>query len=859
MKKEKPIARRAGNLRRRAEATLKKKRGKLAQSLAEENARGLVHELQVHQVELEMQNEELRRANLEVEETLSKYSDLYDFSPVGYFTFDKQGKILEVNLTGARLLDLERGRLLNQSFQIFLEPVGRPVFQAFCREVLATETRQTCEVKLLPKRKHFIHVEIEGIVKEDSGGKGKVCRAAVIDITLRKQAEEALQYALRESRQRQTEIAALLESSRAVLRYNEFKEAAWSIFNSAKNLIGAPSGYIALLSQDGSENELLFLDAGGLPCTVDPSLPMPIRGFRKEAYDTGRTAFHNSFPKSKWTQYLPEGHVSLENVLFAPLKIEGKVVGILGLANKPGGFTDHDAELASAFGEHAAIALYNSRALETLGNSEERFRAVVQTATDAIISVDSQGKIVFWNPGAERMFGYRAEEVSGQSLSVIIPPTFRGPHQQGMKRYVTSGESEIIGRTIEVGGVRKGGIEFPLELSLSAWKTKEGNFFTGIIRDITERKRAEEEIEHLARFPAENPHPVLRLNQEGIILYANESSRELLRAWDCAEGGYAPPFCRQWVTETLQNHARRTIEVEVEGQVYAVIVAPVPSAGYVNLYGMDITDRKRMETAIRRAKDELEMRVQERTAELLRANEALRIEIEERKRAEESLQQSEKQLKELSSQLLVAQENERRRIARELHDGIGQALSAAKFSLERKLSQMGGGAPPPGITLEDIIPILQEGIAEVRKISTDLWPSLLDDLGILATISWFCRQFQTVYSNIRIERQVGVEEEEVPHRLKVIIYRILQEAMNNAAKYSQAGVVHLSLDKRNGDIELAIKDNGVGFDPESCRKGLGLASMKERTELSGGAFSIHSVPGNGTVVRAAWKIGAQTR
>ena len=93
MKKEKPIARRAGNLRRRAEATLKKKRGKLARPLAEEDARALVHELQVHQVELEMQNEELRRANLEVEEALNKYSDLYDFSPVGYFTFDKQGKI----------------------------------------------------------------------------------------------------------------------------------------------------------------------------------------------------------------------------------------------------------------------------------------------------------------------------------------------------------------------------------------------------------------------------------------------------------------------------------------------------------------------------------------------------------------------------------------------------------------------------------------------------------------------------------------------------------------------------------------------------------------------------------------------
>ena len=643
------------------------------------------------------------------------------------------------------------------------------------------------------------------------------------------------------------------------MKYHEFKEAAWSIFDACRNLIGAHSGYVALLSKDGLENELQFLDSGGFPCTVDPSLPMPIRGFRQEAYDTGQTVFHNSFPQSEWTQYLPKGHVSLENVLFAPLKIEGNVVGLLGLANKPGGFTDNDARLASAFGELAAIALLNSRALETLEKSEERFRALVQTATDAIISVDSSGNIVFWNPGAEKMFGYRVDEMTGKPLSVIIPPNFRGPHQQGMKRYLTSGESNIIGKTVEMVGLRKGGREFPLELSLSAWKTKEEAFFTGIIRDTTERKQVEEQIQNLAKFPSENPNPVLRLNQEGLILYANESSQGFLKAWGCSMGGPAPPFWHDLVRETLRSGERKNTEICSDGQIYDFLLAPIPEAGYVNLYGRDITERKQMEEALREARDELEIRVQERTADLRKANEALQVEIEERIQAEEALQESQKQLKYLSAQLLKAQEDERRRIARELHDGIGQTLAAVKFSLERKLGQMGGGVPPPGLSLEEIIPILQTGIAEVRRISSDLWPSMLDDLGILATIGWLCRQFETIYTNNRIEKQISVREEEVPPHLKVVIYRILQEAMNNAAKYSQASLVHLSLEKGNGTLKLTVKDNGVGFDPETSRKGLGLASMRERTELSEGSFSIHTAPGKGTLVRASWKIREKAR
>ena len=195
----------------------------------------------------------------------------------------------------------------------------------------------------------------------DDNGKWIGRRASNRDITRRKKMEQELSNSLEESNRRETEISALLRASRAVLQNKEFQDSARAIFDACKELIGATAGYVALLSKDGKQNEVLFLDAGGLPCTVDPSLPMPIRGLRAEAYNSGTAAVENDFPQSEWKKFMPDGHVQLKNVLFAPLMIEQRVVGVIGLANKPGGFTERDREMAMAFGEIASVALINSR------------------------------------------------------------------------------------------------------------------------------------------------------------------------------------------------------------------------------------------------------------------------------------------------------------------------------------------------------------------------------------------------------------------------------------------------------------------------------------------------------------------
>jgi signal transduction histidine kinase len=227
----------------------------------------------------------------------------------------------------------------------------------------------------------------------------------------------------------------------------------------------------------------------------------------------------------------------------------------------------------------------------------------------------------------------------------------------------------------------------------------------------------------------------------------------------------------------------------------------------------------------------------ERSLDLAKANEALR---------------------DLSARLLSAHEEERKRIAGEIHDTLGAYLAAIKFKVESAHLEIGKTASGSTEYLNMIIPLIQECVEECRRIQMDLRPSILDDLGLLAGLSWFCRTFQTTHSNIQIEREIEVEEGDVPPPLKIVVFRVTQEAMNNITKHSKADLVRLRLRKIDGAIELILQDNGQGFNlenvlnSESTGPGLGLRSMRERTEFSGGSFTIQSAEGKGTIIRASW-------
>ena len=219
------------------------------------------------------------------------------------------------------------------------------------------------------------------------------------------------------------------------------------------------------------------------------------------------------------------------------------------------------------------------------------------------------------------------------------------------------------------------------------------------------------------------------------------------------------------------------------------------------------------------------------------------------------------QLKFLSNRLMDAEDNERKRWAQELHDEIGQALTGIKYGVDNAVSLLERERIDDGIgALNNLIHVIQNAIDEARRISVSLWPAILDQLGIVATISWYCREYQRIYSGISLQQHIRIKESQISADLKIVIYRVLQESLTNVAKHSSAEHVSVELRKSKGVLRLTITDDGPGFSLHAVERagmtaqhGFGLISMRERVELSGGEFKIDSAPGRGTTIGAAWK------
>jgi len=307
---------------------------------------------------------------------------------------------------------------------------------------------------------------------------------------------------------------------------------------------------------------------------------------------------------------------------------------------------------------------------------------------------------------------------------------------------------------------------------------------------------------------------------------------------------------RSHLSKVLKDKTHQACEVRFlkngEGNFHALLdtifVEDAGGKGRLRTSVIDISERRLMEEELCRSRDELELRVQERTASLEKANEELR---------------------QIPSRLIAVLEEERKRLANELHDSIGQTLAAVKFQMEMVLklrNEVDGSAALN--RLEQFVPILQQSIEETRRIYMGLRPTMLDSMGLLATLEWLRHECMKLYPQRHIELESGVAEEEIPGNLKVNIFRIAQEALNNIAKHSEAEWVDISLSKNAGGIELVVSDDGVGMNLDtisqtSAVRGLGLTTMRERAELTGGSFSIESTPGEGTTVRACWPIEAQ--
>jgi len=267
----------------------------------------------------------------------------------------------------------------------------------------------------------------------------------------------------------------------------------------------------------------------------------------------------------------------------------------------------------------------------------------------------------------------------------------------------------------------------------------------------------------------------------------------------------------------------------------------------------DIVERKQAEVALQRAYDEMELRVKERTAELLHANKQLQHEIEKHQRAAEALRESKNRLRFLSSHILKAQEEERRRISLELHDELGQSLSLLKMKLGGIQRKLGSERHDLAEPLKEAHQYIDFTIENVRRLSRDLSPSILEDLGLSAAIDWLLSDFSRYYD---IETNVDAKDISDCFFLEkqIIIYRIFQEALTNIAKHAGAGKVEVLIKEDDGRILFSIRDNGRGFDykavlaRESIEKGLGLPAMYERALMLGSSLEIESQDRKGTQI-----------
>ena len=535
-----------------------------------------------------------------------------------------------------------------------------------------------------------------------------------------------------------------------------------------------------------------------------------------------------------------------------------------------------------------------------------QYQLVWETASEAMALSDARGIVTAANPAYLRLYGFSSAEVVGQSFAIIFPPEVRAWAEAQYQQYFTS---DVRPPPVEASIQRADGEHRIVESSVAFLEENgQRTAMLSIIRDITERKaleadlrashervvRAARRIERLqwvtaAFSQALTPHEVTRtLLAQGLPAIGAAAGMVMLVNGDrtalelAAHQGYDPAAAATWPRLPLEGdwpmsqaarsgqtlyfhtaaelHARYApTNLEPPEHVAWAVLPLVVNDRVVGVLGLSFDapqtfgddersflqtlagvgaqalERSRLYAAEHAARTGLERAVQTRTRDLERAKHGLELEMAERQQAEQALERS--------------REEERTRLARELHDSLGGALTGLKMDLAQLRRLPPGDHAGREERLTALMALVDETVTVMRRISSDLRPPALDELGLSSAVEWLVMEFQR-RSGLECRLALDADQLELDPDRAIAAFRIVQEALTNVGRHAEATLVEVGLGVEAGCLRLVVRDNGRGIDPErqANTQTLGLAGMRERVRLLRGELVIDSAPGRGTAV-----------
>jgi PAS domain S-box-containing protein len=496
----------------------------------------------------------------------------------------------------------------------------------------------------------------------------------------------------------------------------------------------------------------------------------------------------------------------------------------------------------------AAVVLFaqtrqQQAARQAVAALEARVRDIVEAAMDPIITTDESQRIVLFNAAAETAFQWPRGEILGQPLDKLIPAPLREAHRDHVRQFGNAGTtSRHLGRQTVLAAVRRDGAEFPIEVSISQHLEGGRRFFTAILRDITERVQTES---LLVRSEA-RLQGILDSAMDAIVIADSDHNIVLFNA--AAEAMFGCP---------------RDAAVGMPLTAFMPERARAGHPANVRHFGEDGTISRRMGGARtvtgRRLDDGHEFPIDASISQLSEHDRkfytAILRDVTARAEAEAALRQSKDDLQRLSAAADIAREQEKNRIARELHDELGQSLTMLQMDVAWCREKMLTAEAQLAQRLDRMATLLGVTVAATRRIAADLRPLLLDDLGLIPAVEWLVENF-IQRTGIPCELAISNPGMRVPEAHSTAVFRVVQEALTNIAKHAEARHVEVALDLVSTAITVSIRDDGRGFDRDDPPRAgsFGLIGLRERAYLLGGEASIASARGKGTVIEVVLPI-----